>query len=146
MNDLHLCSALAATEFEPPKDVIFRVNDHYCDCIIFDAYVRTTAQFWRAVYTWYCATHYITNPSSSITLTVRWNGEDKVELPFPSRQPLAEPCPSREFFRLLSERSPDIVRSGVPVNWVELQPLPRNGDPAGDEPAQPVEPTYEELL
>lgn len=146
MNDLHMCSALAATEFEPPQDVIFRLNDHYCDSIKFDAYVRTTAQFWRAVYTWYCATHYITNPSSYITLAIRWNGEDKVELPFSRRQPFEEPCPSREFFRLLSERSPDIVRSGVPIDWVALQPL-LNVDSAGDEPVQPVEePTYEELL
>ena len=146
MNDIHMCSALAATEFEPPQDVIFRVNEHYRDCVIFDEYIRTTAQFWRAVYTWYCATHYITNPSSSITLVVRWNGEDKVELSFPRKQPFTEPCSSREFFRLLSAKSPDIVRSGVPIDWVNLQPL-LNVDSADDEPVQPVEePTYEELL
>lgn len=146
MNDLHLCSALAATEFEPPQDVIFRVNDHFRDCVIFDADIRTTAQFWRTVYTWYCATQYQLNPSSHITMVVRWEGGEDVELPFHSRQPFEEPCPSLEFFRLLSAKSPDIVRSGVPIDWVNLQPL-LNVDSADDEPAQPVEePTYEELL
>lgn len=145
MNDLHLCSALAATEFTPPQDVIFRVNDHYRDCVIFDESIRTTAQFWRTVYTWYCATQYQLNPSSNITMVIRWADGEAVELPFPTRQPFEEPYPSKAFFRLLSERSPDIVRSGVPIDWVNLQPS-LNVDSAGDEPAQPVEPTYEELL
>lgn len=148
MNDLHLCSALAATEFAPPQDVIFRVNDRFRDCVIFDEDIRTTAQFWRAVYTWYCATQYQLNPLSHITMVIRWaDGEDvDVELSFPSRQPFEEPYPSKAFFRLLSARSPDIVRPGVPIDWVNLQPL-LNVDSADDEPAQPAEePTYEELL
>ena len=146
MTDLHLCSALAATEFGTPQDVIFRVNNHFRDCVIFDADIRTPAQFWRTVYTWYCATQYQLNPSSSITLVVRWEDGENAELSFPSRQPFEEPYPSRAFFRLISGRSPDIVRSGVPIDWVNLQPL-LNVDSAGDEPVQPVEkPTYEELL
>ena len=146
MNDLHLCSALAATEFSPPQDVIFRVNNHFRDCVIFDADIRTPAQFWRTVYTWYCATQYQLNPSSSITLVVRWEDGENAELSFPSRQPFEEPYPSKAFFRLLSAKSPDIVRSGVPIDWDRIQPL-RNINSAGDGPAQPVEePTYEELL
>ena len=146
MINLHRCSALAATEFSPPQDVIFRVNNHFRDCVIFDADLRTPAQFWRTVYTWYCATQYQLNPSSSITLVIRWADGESVEIPFPSRQPFEEPCPSKALFRLLSVRSPDIVRSGVPIDWVNLQPL-LNVDSADDEPAQPVEePTYEELL
>ena len=146
MNDLHLCSALAATEFGTPQDVIFRVNNHFRDCVIFDAGIRTPAQFWRTVYTWYCATQYQLNPSSRITLVVRWEDGENAELSFPSRQPFEEPYPSKAFFRLLSAKSPDIVRSGVPIDWDSIQPL-RNVNSAGDGPAQPVEePTYEELL
>lgn len=142
MNDICLVSAVVAAEFQVPLDTIFRVNHHYCESVV-EKSLMTPAQFWRAVYVRYCAIHYCLHQGSRITVVLRWGNGDCTEVTFDAREAFSEPASSRTFFRLLSENSPDSVRSGKGIDWA-LDSLP---EPEPAQPAQPAQPaTYEELL
>ena len=147
MNNLRRCANMMSLGFATPHDVIYSVNDTYHDCDVHAPRVQTLEQFWCAVYTRYCSLHYGLNIGSRIGLVVRWAGVDvRLSINCPARRPYAEPMDSRVFFRLLSENSPDYVRTQMPLDWESLSPALEFGTDMDTDPQTAEEPTYEELL
>lgn len=116
MKDLERCATLMQTAHDVPYSVILRANSRYLHHLLFDEQFYDRTQYWMWVYHAFCKVWYESKKDTIIHVEIDWANSHNFDSVVFQKKLNKQVAPhSREFFRLISESSPDMVEK--PRHW-----------------------------
>lgn len=110
MKNLERCAMLMVSAHDVPLHVVLRANTKYLHHCIFDEQFCEPSQYWMWVYHAFCKVWYESKKSTKIQVELAWgNPHNEESVVFKKKHDIQRAHCPQEFFRLLSESSPDMV-------------------------------------